>query len=220
MMMILFILCVFSQSTQASTTDNTNKNKAWSLWKQNLNLRIQYRKSQQQNLIEIHASANITSSLSAALLFLQDTDIIPNWLANAHSSKVLVKLSEQENISKTTFDAFWPIKKREMIVRSRYWQNSDLSVEVVIEDEYEDYQQYANTNNIPINIISAYWKLTPSGKNTINIKHTIIANPNGYVPSWLANRIALNAMWQSLLNIEKQLPNSNYQLQHLSTIKK
>ena len=216
---LFFLLCVISSSTQALTTDKANKNKRWKLWKENRNLHIEYRKIQQQNLIEIHASATVTSTLPAALLFLQDTSIIPYWLENASKSEILIKLSEQENISKTTFNAFWPIKQREMIIRSRYWQNNDLSVEVVIEDETKNYQQYATSNTIPITIISAYWKINSADNNTITIEHTIIANPNGSIPNWLANRIALNAMWQTLLNIEEQLPSSNYQQQHLSTIK-
>lgn len=221
------LLWVFSTPIQALALDKegnnhkskASKNQPWTFWKQNRNLRLEYREVAQHNLIEIHAKAKITSSLSAALLFLQDTTTIPNWLANASKSKILLKISDQENISKTTFDAFWPITKREMIIRSRYWQNDDLSVEVVIEDENKNYQQFSTTNTVAINILSAYWKIVPSSDNTLSIEHTIIANPNGAIPNWLANRIALRSMWQTLLNIEEQLPNSPFQQQHLPSIK-
>ncbi|MCJ8320523.1 MAG: START domain-containing protein [Colwellia sp.] len=191
----------------------------WELWKQNKNLSIKYRKIPNQDLIEIHAQAKITSSLSAILLFLQDTKNIPRWLHNASYSEILKTLSSQENISKTTFDALWPIKNREMIIRSKYWQNENLSVQVVITDESVNYRQHTTNETIPINIQSAHWKITPLINNTVFIEHTIIADPMGSVPKWLANRMALKSMWETLTNIAMQLPKSSYQYQRLPNIK-
>ena len=220
---LLFPLTAISQSLASNnqlekTEHSRSKAQVWTLWKKSKNLTVEYRDTSDKTLIEIRAKATINSSLSAVLLFLQDTKSIPNWLHNTRESIIIKEISARENISIITFDAFWPIKAREMIIHSQYWQNNDLSVEVAIEDVGKNYQQYGSDDVIQINIVSAHWNIYPKLNNTLDIEHTIIANPNGSIPNWLANHIALKSMWKTLVNINNQLPKSPYQQQHLANI--
>ena len=192
---------------------------SWQLWQASNTLSVEFRHTRYSDLIEIRAKAAIKSTLSGVLLFLQDTKNMPNWLHNASKSKIIKEISATENISLTTFNALWLVKNRAMIIRSRYWQNDDLSVEVTINDESKNYDQYAAKATILINIISAHWTIKKSGNGIIEIEHTISADPNGFIPNWLANRIALKSMWQTLVNIENQLPNAHHQKQQLPNIR-
>jgi len=191
----------------------------WQLWKANSTLSLEFRHTPHSDLIEIRAKAAIKSTLSGALLFLQDTKSIPKWLHNSSKSTIIKKISATENISVTAFDAFWLTKNREMIIRSHYWQNDDLSVEVTINDESQNYSQYKSKETIQINIISAYWTIKKMSNGIIEIEHTISADPNGFIPNWVANRIALKSMWKTLVNIENQLPSSHHQKHQLPNIR-
>jgi hypothetical protein len=206
---------ITDKKTPASKLPSLN----WHLWKTNKELSVEYRDITQSNLIEIRAKAVIKSTLSGALLFLQNTENIPRWLHNARSSKIIKKISPTENISLTTFNALWPAKTREMIIRSHYWQNEDLSVEVTMSDESERYSQHGEKGTIKISIISAHWTITEKINGTINIEHRLVAEPNGFIPYWLANRMALKSMWQTLTNIHNQLSKSPHQSQQLPNIR-
>jgi hypothetical protein len=190
----------------------------WQLSKTSDTLSIEFRNIPHSDVIEIRAKALIESTLSGALLFLQDTKSISKWLHNSSKSKIIKNISATENISVTTFDAFWLFKNREMIIRSRYWQNDDLSVEVTINDESKNYSQYKSKETIQINIISAHWTIKKRSNGMIEIEHTVSAEPNGFIPNWLAIRIALKSMWKTLVNIENQLPSSGHQKQQLPNI--
>ena len=223
-LVLFFLFSTLSIALPIDSKDyNTSNSPAnvqpWTIWEKNENVSVKFREVPNTVLIEIKAQVTVTSSLSGALLFLQDTTNITRWLENVNYSKVIENISAQENISKTAFDSFWPIKNREIIVRSRYWQNEDLSVEVSIEDQSLNYRHLITEDALPITIVFAHWKVTPHINNTITIEHVVIADPNGSIPSWITNRMALKSMWRSMLNVTEQLPVSSFQQQTLNTIK-
>lgn len=59
----------------------------WTLWKENEAIKIYYRKLDDTPLIEMKVNATIKFTLSGFLLFIQDTDNIPNWLDNVKQAK-------------------------------------------------------------------------------------------------------------------------------------
>ncbi len=210
---------LFSIHVAAST--NTSSDGPWTTWRKANQLTVAYREIKNSDLIEIKAQLELTSSISGLLLFLQKSENIPQWLENASASEILLHISAQENISLTSFNAFWPIKARQMLVHSRYWQNPDLSVEVLIEDAREQLQADITVTDhtaIFVNLISASWHIAPIENKQLAITHKIIADPAGGIPQWLANRIALRAMWKTFKNIQQQVPNSSSQQEFLPGI--
>ncbi len=211
-------LTLANENTANISVVKSANSQPWISSRLNKNQQVEYRNIADSNLIEIRATMTVKSSLSAVLLFLQDTRNIPLWLHNASHSEIVESITVNENISITSFDAFWPVKTREMVIRSRYWQNENLSIEVVIIDESNNYLHLISKDAIPINILSAKWKISPLTNGDIHIEHVIIANPNGSIPHWLANRIALKSIWKTLINIKEQLPYSHYQQEKLINI--
>jgi len=188
----------------------------WTLWKKESSTAIYYRKVPDSDLIEIEAKVRLTSSLSGFLFFLQDTDNIPNWLDNAKKSKILDIIDANNLIFKTKFYGFWPIKSREMIIKSRQWQNDDLSIEILIENALN---YPASDNTILVDVISAHWLITPNSEKEINVTYTFIVDAKGSLPMWLVNRVALKSIWKTLVNIKDQLPHSRWQSSKLELIK-
>lgn len=190
---------------------------AWKLSQQSASLSVHYRKVETSELIEIKARAKINSTLSGFLHFIQDTNNIPKWLDNASNSQILEKIDKQTIIFKTQFKGFWPIKARDLITHSHYWQNEDLSVEIKIRNAATE--TIHNSNNIVINIISAHWLITPISKNTIQIEYIFIADAKGAIPKWIVNRMTLKSTWKTLANLQQQLPQSIWQKHELTHIR-
>lgn len=201
-----------------SITNKVTNTSPWTISDKSDNRSVKYRQYKKGPQIEIKGKVTLKSSLSAALLFLQDGPNMPNWLHNAASSKILTLISANENVSLIRFNAIWPVKDREMIIRSRFWQNSDLSIEVSSEDTMNQYHTYTSANVVGINMLYSHWTITPITKGMITIEYTIAADPNGIIPHWLTKRIALNATWKTLGNILHQLPSSSFQAQKLTQI--
>jgi hypothetical protein len=196
--------------------DNVLKNRVWKTWKENNNIHITYHKSKNSPLIEIKVSAQIQSSLSGFLLFIQDTENMPMWLDNAESSQILEHISTQENIFVVNFKRFWPVSERYMIINSNHWQNKDLSVEIKVQDVND--KAYLQKGMIKIEVIKAHWHIAPSVNGNISVTYTVIADPKGIIPHWIVKRVSLNSLWKTMNNISEQLPSSNWQTHTLPYI--
>ncbi len=201
----------------------------WTLWRNNEQLKVSYRNihrpqlSSKTKLLEIKASAYVTSSISGFLLFIQDIDNISAWLDNADKGQLINQFSENKNQFYIHFAGLWPIKPRLLVLRSHYWQKPDLSVEIKLTDD-NSFQsnniQAPYSDAIRIHIHRAHWRISPQlsidGQQTLFIEYQFIADAGGKVPQWLANHFALKSIWQTMENITRLLPSSQWQ-QHTIT---
>lgn len=181
----------------------------WHVWKQSEALKVSYRRSRWDKLIEIKAEARVRSSLSGFLLFILDTDNAPKWLYNAVSTKVIRQFSPYENIFVTTLKSFGPVKARDMVIRSEFWQNDDLSLEILNQDAAAEVLPQAQT--IRMSVKTARWHVIPDGERSITIKYRFVVDAKGNLPSWLSRPIALFGIWQTMSNLSEQLPTSDWQ---------
>lgn len=214
--MCLLIVINFFLSSYVYANEKPKYN-TWKIWKENKNIQVSYQPITDSHLIEIKAQATIKSSISGFLLFLQDVDNIHHWLDNAQSSQILEQITPQDNVFITHFNSYWPVSERYMLIKSRYWQNDDLSLEIQATDVHDEDGQQAN--KIKIDLIKAQWLITPLKNNTIHIQYNVIADPKGAIPAWLIKRLSLNGLWKTMNNLHIQLPLSPFQHQTIKGIK-
>jgi hypothetical protein len=230
---LLFVCCLSLLCNKAFAYEVIEASE-WKIWQASQHRSVSYRSIQHSGLIEIKARMQLVSSLAGFLLFIQDTAKIPLWLDNSSQAQVIKNINPTTLIFQTDFNAIWPIKNRVMIIKSHYWQNDDLSVEIAIEDfsgiedmgkdkktEIKNNRKSENisADNISIKVISAHWVITPLIHNEILIEYQFIADAQGSVPTWLANRLTLQSIWKTLNNIKQQLPSSYWQKESLPQIK-
>lgn len=213
MVKVLFILIstFICHTATASENNGADINNPWQLWRNKDDVKIEYRPLRQDKFIEIKASTTIASSLSGFLLFIEDANNIPNWLANASSSKFLKKISATENIFRTEFKGFWPINTRDIIIHSKYQQNDDFSVDIFTQDA-GDFQK-SHVNTIRIELLSGHWLIKPiyNAIPRVHVAYTFVVDAKGNIPLWLSKKLALTGIWETMQNIKQQLPNSSWQ---------
>jgi len=192
----------------------------WKTWKQYKNLSVSSRISTIDKLTEIKATALVNSSLSGFLLFIQDVDNTPAWLTNASSSEVVKKMSITEHIFTVNFSAIWPLKSRHLQLHSHYWQNSDLSVEIQLKDDFSVDVEHSNV--VRIKFHQGHWLLTPILDNEqqrqLLIEYTFIADNGGELPKWFAEQLALKSILKSMKKLSLLLPKSKWQQQTIPGI--
>jgi hypothetical protein len=217
LLMFFFTPMIQAEESKAASLKVSVTETKWTLWRESDNLSVYYRQFEDTKLIEIKAHALLESSLSGFLLFLQDYPMIPAWLDNAKESYLINQISDTENVFMTLFKGVWPVSEREMLIRSRYWQNPDLSVELFVKDASHEIE---NLNGaVRIKLVKAHWALSPLGAGKLSIQHTIVADPMGNVPLWIANKVALRSMWKTLQALESQLSLSPWQQMPIPGIK-
>lgn len=205
----------------ASTEGNikTNDN-PWRIWKSDSRQSVSFRQSKHGELVEIKATATLESTITGFLLFIQDTTNIPNWLDNVEYSIVLKQFSEQENLFLNKFKGLLMVSDRDMVVRSRYWQNQDNSVEIAVTDASQEVE--LTKNAIRMKVLSAHWRITPianeDNKPLIEIEYVFTVDPMGSLPLWIHKKASLSGIWKTLNNLQQQLPSSIWQDKVLTAI--
>ena len=227
LIILIFGTCLFVSEAFATSKEQAQ----WKLWQSNEQLKVSYRNisrpqlSSKAKLLEIKASAYVTSSISGFLLFIQDIDNISVWLDNADKGQLITQFSDNKNQFYIHFAGLWPIKPRLLVLRSHYWQKPDLSVEIKLTDD-NSYQsnniQAPYSDAIRIHIHRAHWRISPQlsidGQQTLFIEYQFIADAGGKVPQWLANHVALKSIWQTMENITRLLPTSQWQQHSIAGI--
>jgi len=200
----------------ASALPNNLEEMPWKTWQENANQKVQYRAVSNSNLIEIKGKATLKSSLSAFLLFIQDIDNISNWLDSTRDAKVIAQISSSESIFTVYFDNVWPVKTRQVVMHSKFWQKPNRSIKIQLTDASDKVSD--NKSVIKIAVHSAVWLITPKANNYITIEYTFIADPKGSIPKWLVHRLSLKSIWKTLKNLQQQLPCSPRQKMHIEGI--
>lgn len=198
--LFLYLPLVFSQNIPPSS---------WTNYLGEESTTIDYRHYPNSKLIEVKSRFIVKSTLSGFLLFLQDTDNIPNWLDNAYQSEIIKHISTNENIFITHFNGIWPVKPRNMVIQTRYYQDKELTIHINVSDA-SGHAKIID-NSIRVTMIKAHWQVKPIAKNTLDITYQFIVDPNGAVPKWLVNKLTLSSIKQTLINIKQQLPISPWQ---------
>lgn len=222
------------------STKNTVFPLHWRLERSKENLKIYIAKSEVGSILSIKAELEVESTLSGFLLFLQDTENIPNWLDNANHSQVLSQISQNKNRFVTYFDGVWPVKPRHMVIESEIVQNDDLSIDIFVTDSNfkdEGEKQVAeNKKSIKITVHRAHWHISPITKTKAKTNHNATsqdtpqntrlliayqfqADPNGALPSWLVNRMTVSSIFTTMNNLAYLLPLSEwqqYQIPHIN----
>ncbi|REL29428.1 hypothetical protein [Thalassotalea euphylliae] len=171
-----------------------------------------------KHLAHIRAELTVRSSLSGFLLFLQDYDNIPNWLDNAYHSELVSQESPTRNIFITYFEGIWPVKPRDMVIDTEFTQQSDLSINIHVKDAGNSVP--LSDDIVRVSVLHANWLIKPIEQlGYIHIAYEFSVNPNGAIPVWLVNQMTVNSVWQTMRNIEQQLPASQWQQFHINSIK-
>ena len=237
-----------AKSEPIGKTEISAKNSAfplqWRLERSKENLKIYSAESDVGSILSIKAELEVESTLSGFLLFLQDTENIPNWLDNANYSQVLSQISQSKNRFVTYFDGVWPVKPRHMVIESEIVQNDDLSIDIFVTDSnFKDEGEKLvaeNKKSIKITVHHAHWHISPittakaksnhnatsqdTPQNTrLLIAYQFQVDPNGALPSWLVNRMTVSSIFTTMNNLAYLLPISEwqqYQIPHINEPKR
>jgi hypothetical protein len=148
----------------------------------------------------------------------------PRWLEGAKESRIMKKTSYRENSFLIVVSAIWPMKPRLLLLHSTFWQNKNLSVDISIKQQSQENQESLDTmmndklrDFFIVKVHYAHWHLTPVAMTSLNltpqlnIEYIFIADGIGSAPNWLANKMTLKSIWQSMNNLKQQLPDSKWQ---------
>ncbi len=194
----LILLAFMSFSTLVSAEQN------WQFDSGSDGITIYIREHQESGLVEIRARMYTPTTYSAFLTLLEDSNNVPNWIDNASHSRVLKQISSNENIVYTQFTAPWPARDRDMVTYSRYWVDT-TGFNLIIKDAPKP-ALAEQDGYIRISAVKASWTLEKLNNGTTLIEYKAYADPGGFLPDWLKNKLSKQSTRATFENLREQLP--------------
>jgi len=149
------------------------------------------------------------TSIASCVALLDDTPNFPSWLYEITSSRNLKRLNEKEGYNYMVYNVPWPLDDRDIITRYTGSQDANKIVTLVLKSSGGYSPE--NSGLIRVYILNGHWKFKPLGNGVLEIEYVMHMEPNGSIPSWLANTTVVDAPYNTLLKMKTELLKPKYQ---------
>ncbi len=175
----------------------------WLLAQEKRGIKIFTKKSKWGKLKDARAVMMVNSTPEEVLRALTDFENFTNWMPRCKSAKRLANINENEFIVRLVFNAPWPLRDRECLLRMRIERESDGTI-TLFQDSEPRYlkgdDQYAR-----IERMNAVWRMTPKAGNRTEVMNEYSSDAGGDIPDWLVNTQSVENPFQTFNNLQQNL---------------
>ncbi len=192
-----------------TATTTASEGKGWELIRQSQHSVLYQRTVAGTQVKELKAKVMVAAPPHAILGLLKDTAVYADWVEHGESVKEFKRLSATENLVYTRLTAPWPVKKRDLVTYSRYWQDeNNCTLFIQIQASPSSYPKAKDY----IRIIDAMglWIAQPKSKTKTLISYQGFFEPGGALPAALTNMVAKDGLLQTFENMKQRLDSGKY----------
>lgn len=169
------------------------------------------------DLKEFRGVTRIKSNLSGPIALIEDVSHAPEWMHNCSAVDIIENVVPGEAISYVVTEAPWPVSDRDSVIHTKTTQDAD-SKAVRVDVNIRNNVFPENDDYVRITSMKGFWSFTPAEDGYLNVVYQIHAEPNGALPSWLANSVVVDTPYYTLKNLQKFVGKSEYQNTELSFV--
>ena len=187
----------------------------WLLWRDQDDVQV-YSRPSERGTLEIRAKTRVNTNLSAFIALLHDTEHLPEWMHSVSEVRVISEPDQTHDLVHTRFKAPWPVKDRDMVTSSEYRQPSPCSLVLEISDNHTALPEQEGF--VRIVDVDTRWMLEKKPDGTTVIDYRAHANIAGSLPRWIANRLSLQAAFETFQALRQEIVRDRYQQQPVEGI--
>lgn len=207
-------------SASDSATDMAADKASWELEKEDeeLGIRIYTRDIKGSDLKEFRGETRIKSNLTGPIALIEDVSQASQWMHNCSAVDIIENVVPGEAVSYVVTEAPWPVSDRDSVVHTKTTQDADSKV-VRVDVNIRNNVFPVNEDFVRITSMKGFWSFTPAADGYLDVVYQIHAEPNGALPSWLANSVVVDTPYYTLKNMQKLVGKEQYQTTELSFVK-
>lgn len=196
------ILVVFLAFISLASFKKQQQVDEWVYEREKKGIKVFTKKGKWGNLRDSKAVMVVSGSPQTIYNFLTDFSNYNTWYPRCSKSRVLAKLSENEMIVQLHFNAPWPVKDRDCILRIKTVRDAKTGAITMYQTSEPKYSR-EESDVVRIQQIQAVWKLTPKNGGT-EIINEYASNPGGNIPDWMTNTQSVENPLVTFENIQEK----------------
>lgn len=161
-------------------------------------------------LDEVKVVATLLTPMEVAGAVLADVDAYPQWMTDCREARVLKKVDQVDNITYVVIPTPWPVKDRDVVLRSNTW--ADFKRDIVV-SEFEAIESNLKPpveTYVRIHEMRGRWvfeKIAPGKTRTTFITW---ADPAGAIPQWVVNMKNTENPYRTMLGMKRMVKTEKY----------
>jgi ribosome-associated toxin RatA of RatAB toxin-antitoxin module len=157
---------------------------------------------------EFKSETIVKASLSTLVTLVDDHDSYPNWMYNCKEGKLLKGVSRTEGYNYTITTAPWPVSDRDAV--THFVLNQDPKSKRITIDLNGQKDFIKETSYVRVSSIKGKWEFTPLGNGDVKVVYQLHTEPNGSIPSSIANSFVVDMPYATLKNLRNEIKKPKY----------
>jgi len=175
----------------------------WALEKDKDHIQVFTRKVEGFELKEYKAVVTLKTTIAALNSLMKNHDNLKNWFVRCPESKLLKKISEEEYYLYFLNDAPWPVSDRDNITKMTF-ELLDNGTQLVHLKGIPDFLP-KKEGIVRLPRMQATWTFEPQANGMVKVTQQVLADLGGKVPAWLVNMAIVDAPYETLCNLRKEI---------------
>lgn len=196
----LLILLAFLSLTSFHRQQNGSE---WVYEQSKKGIKVFTKKSKWGHLRDAKAVMQVAKTPEQMLKLLTDFDNYHTWMPRCSKSRLLARLSDSEFIVHMHFEAPWPVKDRDCVVRVKITKDAKTGIITLTQTSEPKYLKNQD-DVVRIEQLVSTWKLIPKDGGT-EIVNEYASNPGGNIPDWMVNTESVDQPMQTFENLQQKV---------------
>lgn len=190
----------------------------WKLEKDSDNVKVFTRVVEGSPLKEFKGITSVKTSLTSLVALLDDREASTSWIKDNKEAALIEKVDSSLSYSYNVTAAPWPVKDRDMVIKSVTTQDADsLIVRVDLSAEKEGKPE--QKGRVRVTQMQGFWEFKPLENGEVQVTYQVHADPAGSLPNWLINSLVVDMPFHTLKAMQTKVLEDKYQQAQLSSIK-
>ncbi|MEZ4952974.1 MAG: START domain-containing protein [Saprospiraceae bacterium] len=181
----------------------------WELKREKGGIKVYLRESANSDIKELKFETELEASLSSIAAILTDVTGFDDWVYASVTSETVRKVSDTEVIYYTEMDFPWPMSNRDLVLRSRFWQDPHTlafhSQTYSVHDEMPEKDGIIRMKKADI-----HWIFTPIGNGKLKLNYFLSSDPGGSIPAWMVNLAADQGPLLTMVKFKEAIEKEKY----------
>ncbi|MBS1612966.1 MAG: SRPBCC family protein [Bacteroidetes bacterium] len=166
-------------------------------------IKVFTKKSKWGHLRDARAVMQVAKTPDEMMKLLTDFDNYHTWMPRCSKSRMVARLSDNEFIAHLHFEAPWPVKDRDCVVRVKVVKDSKNGSITITQTSEPKYLK-AENDVVRIEQLVSTWKLIPKNGGT-EVVNEYASNPGGNIPDWMVNTESVDQPMQTFENLQQKV---------------
>jgi ribosome-associated toxin RatA of RatAB toxin-antitoxin module len=190
----------------------------WKLKKEQDDLRVYTRKTENSGIQEIKVNFTVDASLTSITALLNDVAAMPQWIYACAETRVLKRLSPTEMIYYGRVEFPLTMNDRDYVLQSKLRQDPKTKVVHLTSNNIGGYVAPIE-KRVRVPKLLNKWRIQPLSAERVQIEYQLATDPGGSIPSWLINLAIDKGPLQSIKGLKEMVQQPKYRDAKLAYIK-